>query len=146
MEDKYSVFVSHSSEDKVEYVEELVSEIRSLGISVFFDQDAIAWGDNLKEKIDAGLKYCDLAVIIISPSYFGREWTEYELRALLERQDAEKGKLVLPLLYKTSKEDLVKHYPSLKHILFKYAKKQSKKDIALEVKKELDKKLLRKVG
>ena len=50
--DKYSVFVSHSSEDKIAYVEDLVNEIKDLGISVFYDQDVISWGDNLKEKID----------------------------------------------------------------------------------------------
>jgi len=144
--DKYSVFVSHSSEDKIAYVEDLVNEIKDLGISVFYDQDVISWGDNLKEKIDWGLKNCQLAVIIISPNYFGREWTEYELKVLLERQGVEKDKLILPILYNTSKEDLVKHYPSLNHILFKHAKSQSKKSLALELKKELDKKLLKKAG
>ena len=146
MNHEYSVFVSHSSEDKIEYVEDLVNEIKNLGISVFYDQDVITWGDNLKEKIDFGLKNCQLAVIIISPSYFGREWTEYELKVLLERQDAEKTKLILPILYKTSKEELVKHYPSLTHVLFKYAKSQSKKSLALDLKKELEKKRLKKVG
>lgn len=144
--EKYAVFVSHSSEDKIEYVEDLVNEIKDLGISVFYDKDVITWGDNLKEKIDSGLKNCQLAVIIISPSYFGREWTEYELKALLERQDAEKSKLILPILYKISKEELVNHYPALGNILFKYAKSQSKKNLALDLKKELDKKTLKKAG
>ena len=36
MKDKYSVFVSHSSEDKIEYVDDLVEEIKRLGISVFY--------------------------------------------------------------------------------------------------------------
>ena len=52
MNDKHSIFVSHSSEDKITYVEDLVNEIKSLGISVFYDKDVITWGDNLKEKID----------------------------------------------------------------------------------------------
>ncbi|MBQ3151649.1 MAG: toll/interleukin-1 receptor domain-containing protein [Clostridia bacterium] len=143
---EYSVFVSHSSEDKIEYVKDLVEEIKSLGVSVFYDEDVITWGDNLKEKIDFGLQSCQLAVIIISPSYFGREWTEYELKILLERQDTENCKLILPILYKTSKEEFVKHYPSLKNILFKHAKSQSKKDLALDLKKELDKKMLKKAG
>ena len=49
---KYSVFVSHSSDDKIEYVDDLVNEIKSLGISVFYDTDVISWGDNLKDQID----------------------------------------------------------------------------------------------
>lgn len=144
MKDQYSVFVSHASDDKIEYVEDLVNEIKNLGISVFYDQDVMSWGDDLKERIDSGLKNCQLAIIVISPSYFGREWTEYELKVLLERQDTEKGKLILPILYKTSKEELLQHYPSLKHILFKYAKSQSKKSLALDLKKELEKKMAEK--
>lgn len=140
-EEKYSVFVSHSSDDKVDYVDDLVQEIKSLGITVFYDSDVISWGDNLKEKIDTGLKTCELAVIVISPSYFGREWTEYEIQTLLKRQDAEKNKLIMPILYNTSKEEFVKHYPLLKDILFKYSKSQSKKKLAAELKKELERKV-----
>ena len=138
--DKYAVFVSHSSEDKVDYVDDLVEEIKALGITVFYDTDVISWGDNLKERIDIGLKTCELAVIVISPSYFGREWTEYEIQMLLQRQSSEKTKLIMPILYNTTKEEFVKHYPLLKDILFKYSKSQSKKKLAQELKKELDKK------
>ena len=35
--EKYSIFVSHSSNDKNNYVDDLVCEIRALGISVFYD-------------------------------------------------------------------------------------------------------------
>ena len=134
---KYKVFVSHSSEDKLTYVDDLVREIKELGISVFYDTDVICWGDNLKEVIDNALKNCSLAVIVISPSYFGREWTEYELFTLLRRQRAENNKLILPILYNVTKKELVNHYPSLENIVFKYAKSQSKARLAEEIRKEL---------
>lgn len=139
--DIYSIFVSHASDDKINYVNELVDEIKSLGITVFYDNDAISWGDNLKEKIDEGLKNCQLAVIVISPYYFGREWTEYEIQTLLTRQNAEKKKLIMPILHNISKEDLVKHYPLLKDVVFKHSKSQSKKQLAQDLKKELEKKV-----
>ena len=138
--ENYSIFISHSSQDKGNFVDGLVKEIQSLGISVFYDTDVIGWGDNLKEKIDSGLKYCKLAVIVISPSYFDREWTEYEIQKLLDRQDSEGGKLIMPILYKVKKEEFVKHYPSLQNIVFKYAKSQSRHKLAMELKNELDKK------
>lgn len=139
VKNKYSVFVSHCSKDKIDYVDDLVEEIKRLGITVFYDTDVISWGDNLKEKIDMGLKTCKLAVIVISPNYFGREWTEYEIHKLLERQNEEKRKLIMPILYNTSKEELVKHYPALKDISFKYSKSQSKSKLAQDLKKELEK-------
>lgn len=138
--ENYSIFISHSSQDKGNFVDGLVKEIQSLGISVFYDTDVIGWGDNLKEKIDSGLKYCKLAVIVISPSYFDREWTEYEIQKLLDRQDSEGGKLIMPILYKVKKEEFVKHYPSLQNIVFKYAKSQRRHKLAMELKNELDKK------
>lgn len=138
--EKYAVFISHASDDKVDYVDDLVKEIKALGITMFYDTDVIGWGDNLKERIDAGLKNCELAVIVISPSYFGREWTEYEIQALLKRQSKERCKIILPILYHTSKDDLVKHYPSLDNILFKYSKSQSKRKLAEDIKRELEKK------
>ena len=134
-----SIFISHATEDKIAYVDDLVKEIKRQKITVFYDTDVIFWGDNLKEKLDKGLECCKFAVIVISPSYFGREWTEYELKALLERQNKEKRKLILPILYNVSKEEFIKHYPLLKDVLFKYAKSCSKKDLAVELKKLLEK-------
>ena len=136
----YSVFVSHASDDKIEYVDDLVKEIKGLGISVFYDTDVISWGDNLKERIDYGLNSCELAVLVISPSYFGREWTEYEIQSLLQRQNNEKQKIILPILYRVSKKDFITHYPALNNVFFKYAKSQSKAQLAQDLKKELDKK------
>lgn len=136
----YSIFISHSAEDKLTYVDDLVKEIKRQKIKVFYDKDVLSWGDSLKEKIDKGLECCKFAVIVISPSYFGKEWTEYELKMLLERQNKEKRKLILPILYNVSKEEFMCHYPLLKNILFKYAKSYSKKDLAIELKKILGEK------
>lgn len=141
MENKnYAIFVSHSSDDKINYVDDLVEEIKTLGITVFYDTDVINWGDNLKEKIDMGLKNCKLAVIVISPTYFGKEWTEYEIQSLLIRQNKENGNLILPILHNVSKDEFVKHYPLLKDVCFKYSKSQSKKKLAYDLKDLLEKK------
>lgn len=139
-------FISHATENKIEYVDDLVEEIKSLGISVFYDSNTISWGDDLKERINKGLQTCELAVIVISPEYFGRKWTEYEIKTLLERQHKEQNKLILPLLYRVSKEDFISHYPTLKNIFFKYAKSVSKKELAVNIKNELEKKQMKKVG
>ena len=133
------VFISHSSEDKISYVDDLVKEIKALGINVFYDTDVLSWGDNLKQIIDEGLNRCTLAVIVISRSYFDREWTEYEIHTLLTRQNNENRKIILPILYGISKEELINHYPSLKDIYFKYSKSCTKSELAKELKKVLEK-------
>lgn len=124
------VFISHASKDKVKYVENLVLSIKSKGISVFYDTESIFWGDCIKEKIDEGLANCRLAIIVISKNYFGRKWTEYELKTLLNRQNKEGKKLILPILYRISKKDFISHYPTLEDIKFIHSKSYRNSEIA----------------
>lgn len=124
------VFISHASKDKVKYVENLVLSIKSKGISVFYDTESISWGDCIKEKIDEGLANCRLAIIVISKNYFGRKWTEYELKTLLNRQNEEGKKLILPILYRISKKDFISHYPTLEDIKFIHSKSYRNSEIA----------------
>lgn len=121
-DDKVDVFISHASKDKLKYVENLVRNIKAKGISVFYDSESISWGDSIKEELDKGLSNCRLAVVVISKNYFERPWTEYELQALLNRQNSEGKKIILPILYKISKKDFVSHYPTLKDIKYIYSK------------------------
>ena len=86
---EYDIFVSHCNKDKLKYVDNLVNELKKLDIKVFYDTDEITWGDNIEEKIDNGLKNSKLAIVVISNSFFGREWTEYELMELFKRQTSE---------------------------------------------------------
>ena len=109
---EYDIFVSHCHKDKLKYVDDLVAELKKLEIKVFYDTDEITWGDNIREKIDNGLQNSELAIIVISRKYFGRNWTEYEIKELFKRQFSEGRKLILPILYRINKSDLVeKHYP-----------------------------------
>ena len=51
---EYDVFVSHASEDKA-YVRRLNAALKKAKIKVWYDEDAIAWGDDLRQSIDKGL-------------------------------------------------------------------------------------------
>ena len=123
--EKYDVFVSHANKDKVKYVDTLVSEIKKTGLTVFYDKESIGWGDSIQEKVDEGIDNCRLAVVVISKSYFGRTWTEYELKSLLRRQNKDGQKIIRPILYGVSKRELLMNYPELSDIVFKYSKKCS---------------------
>jgi hypothetical protein len=56
------------------------------------------------------------AVIVISKNYFGREWTEKELKEFLTRQNESGQKIVLPLLLGISLNELKEQYPDLGEI------------------------------
>lgn len=113
---KYDVFLSHASADKINYVEELKQTLDILGIQVFYDKDTIEWGDNWKDKIYEGLEKSEFAIIVISESFFGREWTELELKELLTRQNEEGQKLILPILHNITTDQLREKYPTVADI------------------------------
>ena len=127
----YDVFLSHASKDKISYVEELKQTLDLLGIDVFYDKDTIEWGDKWKEKIYEGLEKSEFAIIVISENFFGREWTEEELKNLLERQNAEGQKLILPIVHNITTDQLKEKYPKVADIQAIESKDNSYGKIAL---------------
>lgn len=80
-----------------------------LGISVFYDKDSIEWGNNWSQKITEGLDKCDFGVVIVSKDFYDREWTEKELKSLLIRQNKNGDNIILPILYNTNLDEIIKH-------------------------------------
>lgn len=133
----YDVFLSHASADKLDYVEDLKQTLDILGINVFYDKDTIEWGDEWKKKIYEGLETSEFAIIVISENFFDRDWTELELQNLLNRQNAEGQKLILPILHGVSPEQLKKKYPAVADIQAIDSSRYSKEYIGLLFAKQL---------
>ncbi|MBQ3128439.1 MAG: toll/interleukin-1 receptor domain-containing protein [Clostridia bacterium] len=133
----YDVFLSHASADKIAYVEDLKKSLEILGIEIFYDKDTIEWGDNWKAKIYEGLEKSEFAIIVISENFFGREWTELELKTLLERQNDEGQKLILPILHNITTEQLRDKYPTVADIQAIESGKNSTEQIVLLFAKQL---------
>lgn len=110
---KYDVFVSHANDNKEEFVNVLTAGLSRLDISIWYDANILDWGDNWKLQIANGLKKCRFGIVVISPEFLGREWTEKELNELLQRQNETGEKVILPLLYKLTISDLKKQYPQV---------------------------------
>jgi hypothetical protein len=110
---QFDVFVSHANDNKEEFVNALTAELSRLGISIWYDANILDWGDNWKLQIANGLKKCRFGIVVVSPEFLGREWTEKELNELLQRQNEAGEKVILPLLYKLTISDMKKQYPQL---------------------------------
>lgn len=134
---KYDVFISHASADKLEYVDDLYSQLRKLGVDVFYDTDVINWGDNWKTSILNGTEDSEFAIIVISNNFFDREWTERELQEFLDRQNSNGQKIILPLLYGITVKELCEHYPELVEIQCISTEKYSLESITILFAKEL---------
>ena len=91
----YDVFICHASEDKASVVRPLAAELETRGISVWLDEGQLTIGDSLRGKIDHGLRESRFGVVVLSPSFFGKRWTQWELDGLVDREVTSGAKVVL---------------------------------------------------
>ncbi|WP_313331257.1 toll/interleukin-1 receptor domain-containing protein [Sphingobium yanoikuyae] len=108
----YDFFISHAWKDKEEFVNDLVSAAKEAGLDVWDDQSAIAWGDSIRQKIDDGLRRSFFGVVVLSPNFFERPWTQYELDGIVQRDLTGAGRL-LPIWHRLTQDDVATKAPSL---------------------------------
>lgn len=109
---QYDVFISHASEDKAEVVRPLANALVAAGVSVWYDEFELKIGDSLRRKIDQGLANSRVGLVVLSPSFLGKGWTNYELDGLVTK--AVTGEQVLlPVWHKISKQEVIDFSPSL---------------------------------
>lgn len=110
--EKYDVFVSHAWEDKEDFVDEFVSELRKQGLKVWYDTDKLKWGDSMREKIDNGLSKSRYGVVVLSPNYIAEHkyWTKTELNGLFQVETIN-GKTILPIWHNLTKKQVTEYSP-----------------------------------
>ena len=138
---EYDVFLSHANSDKEDLVDALHASLDKLGVKIFYDKKTLEWGDIWKDRILAGTRKAEFAIIVISKNFFDREWTEKELNQFLNRQNKNGQKLILPIVHNITNEDLRKKYPSIADIQAIDSKQYSCDEIALLFARQLIKRL-----
>jgi hypothetical protein len=109
---EFDVFISHANEDKIEVVRPLAHALSNGGLKVWYDEFELRIGDSLRRKIDAGLAKSRFGVVVLSRSFFGKGWTNYELDGLVTR--AVTGEqILLPIWHDITKKELIDYSPSL---------------------------------
>ena len=111
-----SAFICHASEDKVAIAAPLAEALRNQHVDVWYDEYNLKVGDSLREKIDEGLATSDFGIIIVSPAFFTKRWTQWELNGLVARQMAGAGSIVLPVWHEITLDEVVRHSPSLANL------------------------------
>lgn len=113
---KHDVFICHASEDKELVARPFALKLKSLGVDVWFDEFSLKWGDSLMQSINRGLRDSLFGIVVLSPNFFGKKWTEMELQALIELTQPNEKK-ILPLRYNLSHEELKKQTPLISGII-----------------------------
>jgi flagellar biosynthesis chaperone FliJ len=112
MPKEYDFFISHASEDKNEIVRELAEALKQNGFNVWYDEFELRIGDSLRKSIDNGLINSKYGLVIISPFFIKKNWTEYELNGMIARE-MNGHKVILPIWHKVTKNEVLKFSPSL---------------------------------
>lgn len=107
------VFISHASEDKDEVARPLASALEVRGVTVWIDELSIAWGQPIRRAIEQGIANCTYGLVIISPSFMRKHWTQAELDALYGRQmgQADGHGVILPLWHRVTADDVQRELP-----------------------------------
>jgi TIR domain len=93
-------FISHASEDKSEVARPLAAALVERELTVWLDEMELVVGRSLYRTIEDGLRRCRFGVVILSPSFFSKDWPRRELSALAALSDAEGRDKILPVWHK----------------------------------------------
>jgi hypothetical protein len=108
----WDLFISHASEDKDDVARPLADKFIERGLKVWYDEYTLTVGDSLRRSIDQGLAGCRYGVVVLSPHFLQKEWTQKELDGLVAREDGSE-KRILPVWHKVSRKDVVSFSPPL---------------------------------
>ena len=108
----YDFFISHASEDKETFVRPLAQALMDAGCSVWFDETALKPGDSLRKSIDKGLVDSRYGIVVISPNFIKKRWTEYELNGMVSKE-MNGHKVIIPVWFNVTKDDVLHYSPTL---------------------------------
>lgn len=106
------LFICHASEDKAQVARPLAEALLQAGLEVWYDEYSLKLGDSLRREIDRGLSQCDYGVVIISPSFFEKEWPQIELDGLFAKE-IDGSKTILPVWHEVDRVGVTLHSPIL---------------------------------
>lgn len=109
----YDLFICHASEDKDEFVRPLADLLKKENVEVWYDEFSLKLGDSIRRSIDKGLSQSRFGVVVISSSFLKKEWTQYELDGLTEKEISGKEKVILPVWHDIDYKEVLNYSPSL---------------------------------
>jgi predicted nucleotide-binding protein len=112
-EQPIKLFISHASEDKEAFVKGLAEALRAnFKFDVWYDEYSLRPGNSLLQTISKGLRSCDYAIVVISPAFISKRWTNEELAACFALETKER-KIIIPIWHDVTEEDVRAYNPML---------------------------------
>ena len=107
----YDLFICHASEDKNSFVRPLADALRTENVEAWYDEFSLKLGDSIRRSLDKGLKQSRFGVVVLSKAFFKKEWPQYELDGLAEREMRGRDKVILPIWHGVTHDDILAYSP-----------------------------------
>ncbi len=131
-EESHDVFISHASEDKDAIVRPLANALISCGLKVWYDEFTLRIGDSLRQKIDRGLSRSRVGLVVLSPSFIAKGWTNYELDGIVTRTISGE-QILLPIWHNITKQQVIDYSSSLADKVARSTATHTVEEIAEEI-------------
>lgn len=106
----WDAFISHASEDKNSLVRVLAKHLSEVyKVHVWYDEFSLEYGDSLLKSIQKGLQDSKFGVVVLSNNFFKKAWTEHERIGLETKEMILNRKVIIPIWYNITKEEVAKH-------------------------------------
>lgn len=128
----HDVFISHASEDKDDFVRPLANALMDEGLNVWFDEMTLRIGDSLRQKIDRGLVNSRVGLVVLSPEFINKGWTNYELDGIVTRTVSGE-QILLPIWHNITKQQVMDFSPSLADKVARSTATHTIEEIASEI-------------
>jgi hypothetical protein len=109
---KWDVFISHASEDKAEVARPLAHLLAGHRLRPWIDECELKPGDSLRAKIDEGLRESRFGLVVISPHFLIKPWTNAELGGLFAREIRE-SEVLVPVWHRVDASQVAARSPLL---------------------------------
>lgn len=128
----FDVFISHASEDKDTIVRSLAIELIGQGLKVWYDEFTLRIGDSLRQKIDKGLAKSRVGLVVLSPAFVSKGWTNYELDGIVTRTVSGE-QILLPIWHNITKQEVIDFSPSLADKVARSTASHTVIEVAIEI-------------
>lgn len=109
----YDLFICHAWEDKDSFVRPLAKALRAENVELWYDEFSLKLGDSIRRSIDKGLRQSRFGIVVLSKAFFEKEWPQYELDGLADREMRGKDKVILPIWHNVIHDEVMTFSPSL---------------------------------
>ena len=109
---QYDAFICHASEDKSSFVDALARGLRDRGIKAWYDDFVLRIGDSLRREIDEGLAQSRFGIVVLSKSFFLKDWPQKELDGL-DSLEVNGRKVILPIWHDLDRNEIQRYSPLL---------------------------------